>query len=45
MQKIIELGIKTPKDLTGKNIFFDVVKVRNPSTGEQVDSLVINKVQ
>ena len=45
MQKLIELGIKKPRDLVNKNMFFIKTPVRNPSTNQMVDSLVVVKIQ
>lgn len=42
--KISELGIKSPKDLIGKKIYFKKVLVRNPSTNKEVDGLRVHKV-
>jgi hypothetical protein len=34
-------GIKSPMEIVGKVLSFDKIKVRNPSTNTQVDSLAI----
>ena len=45
-QKIIkDLKIASPKALELKKITFGKVKVRNPSTQQMVDSLVIEKIE
>ena len=37
--------IKSPKDLVGKKLTFDKVKVRNPQLNTMVDSLLLTKIQ
>lgn len=37
-------GISAPKDIIGKKLVFDKIKVRNPSTNAMVDSLVITEI-
>jgi hypothetical protein len=37
-------GITSPKAIIGKKLVFDKIKVRNPTTGGQVDSFLIIKV-
>lgn len=44
--KIIrKLGLKSPNDLCESSVVFDKIKVRNPSTGERMDSLEVIKVK
>lgn len=43
--KCKELGIKAPKDLTGKKIYFKKVLVRNPKINKEVESLRIYKIE
>ena len=38
-------GIKSPRQIIGKKLAVDRIKVRNPSTNSMVDSLVIIKVE
>lgn len=38
-------GIPSPKALIGKKITVDKIKVRNPTTGSMVDSLIITKIE
>lgn len=38
-------GIKSPKEIIGKVLVFDKMKVRNPSTNSMVDSFVIDKIE
>lgn len=45
MRALRKLGVKEPKDLENKNLYFEKVRVRNPSTGEQCDSLEVVKIQ
>jgi len=45
MNEFIKLGMKGPEDIVNKNLYFEKVKVQNPSTGERVDSLVVVKVE
>ena len=45
MNEFIKLGIESPTALVNKNMYFEKIKVQNPSTGERVDSLVIVKVK
>ena len=45
MKKLITLGIKTPKDLQNKSIIFNKIRVQNPSTGQSVDSLEVEKIE
>jgi len=44
-QKFIRTKIDKPKDLAGLKITCDKTKVRNPSTGGMVDSLVITALE
>ena len=45
MKKLIKLGIKAPKDLQNKSIIFNKIRVQNPSTGQSVDSLEVEKIE
>lgn len=45
MTEFVKLGVKSPKDLVNKNLYFEKIKVQNPQTHERVDSLVITKVE
>ena len=45
MSEFVKLGIKGPKDLLNKNLYFEKIKVQNPATGKRVDSFVIVQVQ
>jgi len=45
MKKLRDLGIKNPKELQNKSIFFDKIRVQNPSTGKTVDSLEVVKIE
>lgn len=38
-------GIKSPKEIIGKLLVFDKMKVRNPSTNSMVDSFVLVDVK
>jgi len=38
-------GIKSPKDAIGKVIYFEKIKVTNPTTKQIVDSLLIHKAE
>jgi len=38
-------GIKAPRDIIGKKFLVEKIKVRNPSSNTQVDSLVISQVE
>ena len=38
-------GVKAPKDIVGKKLVFDKIKVRNPQSNTMVDSLIITKVE
>lgn len=38
-------GVKSPKALIGKKLTMAVIKVRNPTTGNLVNSLVIDKIE
>lgn len=40
-----EAGIKTPKDLLGKKIFFKKINVISPKTKKEVESLRISKIE
>ena len=42
LRKFVKIG---PKDLIGKLIVFSKIKVRNPTTGQMVDSLLVDKVE
>jgi hypothetical protein len=42
--KLKELGIKSPKGIIGKKLYFKKVLARNPVTNKEVDSLRIYKV-
>lgn len=39
-----EQGMQSPREVVGCTLRFEMVKVRNPSTGKNVDSLSINSV-
>jgi hypothetical protein len=43
--KCKELGIKAPKELIGKKIYFKKVLVRNPKINKEVESLRIWKIE
>ena len=43
-QSFMRLSKLMPKDLIGKKIVVDKTKVRNPSTGGMVDSLIIVEI-
>lgn len=38
-------GVKSPKEILGKKIFFKKVLVRNPKTNQEVEGLRISKVE
>ena len=38
-------GIKHPKDVIGKKLYFKIVMVRNPQLNKEVEGLRINKVE
>jgi hypothetical protein len=40
-----ELGIKSPKNLLGKKIFFRKINVISPKTKKEVESLRISKIE
>lgn len=44
-QNIIKPKLKSPKELIGKKITCDKIKVRNPSTNSMVNSLIIDKLE
>jgi len=43
-KKLKELGIKSPKTLVGKSIYFTKALVRNPQTNMEVEGLRVSKV-
>ena len=45
MRKLQELGVKAPKDLLNHNVYFNKIRVKNPSTQQMVDSLEVSKVE
>lgn len=44
-QKCVELGVKQPKDLVGKKIYFRRALARNPQTNKEVDTLRVLKIE
>ena len=40
-----ELGIKTPKEVIGKKIYFKKALVRNPKTNQEVEGLRICRIE
>jgi hypothetical protein len=40
-----KLGLQGPKDLCNKNVIFTSVRVRNPSTGQNMDSLSVDGLE
>lgn len=43
--KLQELGIKTPREVIGKAIYYKVVLATNPTTKKEVDALRIDKIE
>lgn len=43
--KIIQKLIATPRELVGKRLHFEKVKVRNPQTNTMVDSISITRIE
>lgn len=43
--KIVDTGIKSPKALIGKKIYFKKALVRNPKTNKEVEGLRIWKIE
>ena len=44
-QSVLRKNKLMPKDIIGKVLHVDKIKVRNPSSGEQVDSILISDVE
>ena len=44
-QKCSELGIKKPRDLIGKKVYFRRALARNPTTNKEVETLRISKIE
>lgn len=42
--KFLSQAIGKPRDLIGRTVFFEKIKVRDPSTDKIVDSLLINQI-
>ena len=42
---LMSQGISSPNALIGKKLLVEKIKVRNPSTNSQVDSLIISQVE
>lgn len=43
--KLQELGLKTPREVIGKTVWYKVVTATNPTTKKEVDALRISKVE
>lgn len=43
--KLQELGLKTPREVIGKAIWYKVVLATNPTTKKEVDALRIEKIE
>ena len=45
MRILRKLGIDKPKDLVEKQVWFQTTRVRNPTTNQMVDSLIVDRVE